>query len=159
MYPIIILTILVTIISFLVDKKKTVKGITKGIKQFSKILPTLLSVIILISIILYFLSDEFFIDFLGKEAGFGAYFSAAMIGSISLMPGFISYPLAGILLKSGVSLSVIAVFITTLKMVGIMTIPIEARYFGLKTALIRNILSFFGALVVGTIMVLIINLF
>jgi uncharacterized membrane protein YraQ (UPF0718 family) len=141
------------------DRKKTIMGIKKGIKQFTKILPTLLSVIILISIVLYFLSDEFFINYLGKEAGFGAYFSAAMIGSISLIPGFISYPLADILLKSGVSLSVIAVFITTLKMVGIMTIPIEAKYFGIKTALIRNILSFIGALVVGLIMVLIINLF
>lgn len=159
MSPIIILTISATIISFLVDKKKTMKGIKKGIKQFSKILPTLLSVIIIISIILYFLSDEFFIEYLGEEAGLVAYFSAAFIGSISLMPGFISYPLAGILLKSGVSLSVIAVFITTLKMVGIMTIPIEAKYFGLKTALIRNALSFIGALVVGAIMVLIINYF
>ena len=159
MSPIILLTFSATIISFLVDKKKTMKGIKKGIKQFSKILPTLLSVIILISIVLYFLSDEFFIEYLGKKAGIGAYLSAAMIGSVSLIPGFISYPLADILLKSGVSLSVIAVFITTLKMVGIMTIPIEAKYFGLKTALIRNILSFFGALLVGAIMVLIINFF
>ena len=38
-----------------------------------------------------------------------------------------------------------------------MTIPIEARYFGLKTALIRNILSFIGALLVGLIMVLVLN--
>ena len=157
MSQIIFLTISVVIVSFFIDKKKTLKGIKKGIKQFSKILPTLLSVIIIISVVLYFLSDDFFINYLGKDAGFGAYFSAALIGSISLLPGFISYPLAGILVKSGVSLSVIAVFITTLKMVGIMTIPIEAKYFGLKTALVRNAISFLGALIVGVIMALIFN--
>ena len=157
MSPLIISTIVVTIISFFADKTKTIKGIKKGSKQFLKILPTLLSVIMIISVILYFLSDEFFIEHLGENAGLTAYLSAATIGSISLIPGFISYPLAGILLKSGVSLSVIAVFITTLKMVGFMTIPIEARYFGLKTALIRNILSFIGALLVGLIMVLVLN--
>lgn len=157
MLPILILTIILTLVSFIFDRNKTLKGIKKGIKQFTKILPTLLSVIIVISVVLFFLSDDFFIEYLGKDAGLEAYFSAALIGSVSLIPGFISYPLANILLKSGVSLSVIAVFITTLKMVGIMTIPIEAKYFGLRTALLRNILSFVGALTVGIIMALIFN--
>lgn len=157
MHPLIYFTISITIISFYFDKEKTILGLKKGMMQFAKILPTLLSMIILISVILFFLSDDFFIEHLGKDAGFNAYFSAAAIGSISLIPGFISYPLSSILLKSGVSLSVIAVFITTLKMVGIITIPIEARYFGLKTALLRNIISLIGALIVGIIMALIIN--
>ncbi len=157
MTPILIITFIATLVSFIFDRNKTLKGIKKGITQFSKILPTLLSVIIIISVVLFFLSDEFFIEYLGKGAGIEAYFSAALIGSVSLIPGFISYPLAAIILKSGISLSVIAVFVTTLKMVGIMTIPIEAKYFGLKTTLLRNILSFIGAIIVGTIMALIFN--
>lgn len=157
MLAILIVTTIATLVSFIIDKNKTLKGIKKGVKQFFKILPTLLSVVIIISVVLFLLSDEFFIEYLGKDAGLEAYISAALIGSVSLIPGFISYPLAAILLKSGVSLSVLAVFITTLKMVGIMTIPIEAKYFGLKTALLRNILSFVGALAVGTIMALIFN--
>ncbi|RLD57103.1 MAG: hypothetical protein DRJ01_14315 [Bacteroidetes bacterium] len=154
MLAIIILTAVLTLISFIADRKKTFKGIKKGIMMFIKILPPLLSVIILVSIVLYFVSDEFIIEYLGKDAGFGAYVSAALIGSVSIMPGFIAYPLAGILVKGGVGMSVIAVFITTLKMVGILTIPIEAKFFGLKTTLIRNGLSFIGAIIVGTIMAL-----
>ncbi|OQX99341.1 MAG: conserved protein, permease-related protein [Bacteroidetes bacterium 4572_117] len=152
MIPLTIFTTLLVIISFIVDRKKTIKGIQKGLKQFLKILPTLLSVIIIISIVLFFVSDKFLMEFLGKEAGLGAYISAAVIGSVSLLPGFIAYPLAGFLVQSGVSYSVIAVFITTLMMVGILTIPIEARYFGLKTTIIRNVLSFIGAIIVGTVM-------
>jgi len=152
MIPLTIFTTVLVIISFIVDRKKTIKGIKKGLKQFLKILPTLLSVIIIISIALFFVSDKFLMEYLGKEAGFGAYISAAAIGSVSLLPGFIAYPVAGILVQSGVSYSVIAVFITTLMMVGILTIPIEARYFGLKTTIIRNALSFIGAITVGTVM-------
>ena len=68
---------------------------------------------------------------------------------------FFAYPLAGILVKSGVSYSVIAVFITTLMMVGILTLPLEAKYFGLKTAIIRNALYFVGAIIIGLIIGLI----
>ena len=155
MIPMTIFTAALVIISFIVDRKKTIKGIQKGLKQFLKILPTLLSVIIIISVVLFFVSDKLLMEYLGKEAGIGAYISAAVIGSVSLLPGFIAYPLAGILVQSGVSYSVIAVFITTLMMVGILTIPIEARYFGLKITIIRNVLSFFGAIVVGTVMAII----
>ena len=155
MIAIIILTAVLTLISFVFDRKKTLKGIKKGMMMFFKILPTLLSVIIIVSVVLYLVSDEVLIKYLGKDAGLGAYVSAALIGSVSIIPGFIAYPLAGILLKTGVSFSVLSVFITTLKMVGILTNPIEARFFGLKTAIIRNSLSFIGAILVGGSMALI----
>ena len=155
MIPIIILTAVLTLISFVFNKKKTMKGIKKGIIMFLKILPTLLSVIIVVSVVLYFVSDEFLMEYLGKNAGVAAYFAAAIIGTISIIPGFIAYPLAGILVKTGISLSVISVFITTLKMVGVLTIPIEAKYFGLKIAILRNSLAFVGAIIVGAIMALV----
>lgn len=155
MKAIIILTAVLTIISFVFDKKKTIKGVRKGMMMFLKILPTLLSVIIIISTILYLVSEKVLIEYLGKEAGLGAYLSAAIIGSVSIIPGFIAYPLANILLKTGVGFSVLSVFITTLKMVGVLTIPLEAKYFGLKTAIIRNALSFAGAIIVGGMMAII----
>jgi len=155
MKAIIILTAVLTIISFVFDKKKTIKGVRKGMMMFLKILPTLLSVIIIISTILYLVSEKVLIEYLGKEAGLGAYLSAAIIGSVSIIPGFIAYPLASILLKTGVGFSVLSVFITTLKMVGVLTIPLEAKYFGLKTAIIRNALSFAGAIIVGGMMAII----
>jgi len=158
MIPIIILTTVLIIISFVFDKQKTIKGIKKGIMMFIKILPTLLSVIILVSVVLYFVSDKTLIKYLGKDAGVEAYISAAIIGAIAIIPGFISYPLAGILVNTGVSYSVISVFITTLKMVGILTIPLEAKFFGYKIAILRNSLAFLGALIVGFIMILIYNL-
>ena len=73
---IIVFTIILTIVSFIFDKKKTWKGIKRGVKQFINILPTLLSVIILISVVLYFISDDVLTEYLGSGAGITAYFSA-----------------------------------------------------------------------------------
>ncbi len=155
MLAIIIITAILTLISLIVDSKKTIKGIKKGMVQFFKILPTILSVIIVISIVLHFVSNDLIVEYLGESAGWEAYISAGILGSVSLIPGFIAYPLAGILVETGVSYGVIAVFITTLMMVGVLTIPIEAKYFGMKVTLIRNALSFIGAVIVGATMVLV----
>jgi uncharacterized membrane protein YraQ (UPF0718 family) len=116
---------------------------------FLKILPTLLSVIIIISVLLYVTPKEFFLKYFGNASGIMGYVFGALIGSITLMPGFIAYPLCGFLIRNGVSYPIIAVFVTTLMMVGIVTIPIEKRYFGLKVTLLRNILSFIGAIIIG----------
>jgi hypothetical protein len=89
---------------------------------------------------------------LGKESGISGYAVAACIGSISLIPGFISYPLCGILVKTGIRPGVIAVFITTLMMVGVLTLPLEIKFFGTRIALLRNGLCFIGALVIGSVM-------
>jgi len=74
---------------------------------------------------------------------------ASLFGSITLMPGFIAFPLCGILLKKGVLYMVLSAFTTTLMMVGVLTYPIEKEYFGIKVTIMRNIISFFIALVVA----------
>jgi len=152
---IVIAAIAITIISFLTDKKKTVEGIKKGMMMFLKILPVLMSVMILVSVILYFVSGETLMKYLGKDAGIGAYIFAAVIGAVSIIPSFIAYPLAGVLVKTGVSYGVISVFINTLKMAGMLTIPIEAKFLGYKISILRNLLAFIGALIVGGLMALI----
>ncbi len=148
----------ILIISLIADRNKTWTGIKKGLRMFLNISPVIISMLILISIVLYLLPNEIIIQYLGKNVGFSGYFFAAIIGSVALIPGFISYPLAGILVKNGVSYPVIAVFITTLMMVGIMTFPIEIKYFGFKTTLIRNILYFIGAILIGVLIGIIYNL-
>ncbi|MCA1747341.1 MAG: permease, partial [Bacteroidales bacterium] len=124
----------------------------KGLFMFLKILPTIISVVIIVSIILYLIPEQKLTSWFGQESGVMGYIAAALVGSVSLIQGFIAYPLAGVLVEAGVGYPVIAIFITTLMMVGIMTIPVEARYFGMKVALVRNSLAFVFALAVGLTM-------
>jgi len=144
-----IIAAIAIIASLIADLRKTWVGIKKGLMLFLKILPAILSVLILVSIFLYLLPNEIIVDYLGKDAGLTGYVFAAIAGSIALIPGFIAYPLAGILVKTGVSYPVIAVFITTLMMVGILTLPVEIKFFGVRASLIRNTLYFFGAIIIG----------
>jgi len=136
-------------VSFIGSREKTLQGIKKGLMMFLNLLPAILTVLILVSVALYLLPNETIVKYLGEEAGVAGYIVAASIGSVALIPGFIAYPLAGLLVKNGVGYPVIAVFITTLMMVGVLTLPIEAKFFGLKTALIRNALFLVGALIIG----------
>ena len=150
-----IITGILLLISFIANKQKTIDGLKRGAMQFIKLLPTLLSVIILVSIAMFFIPEKTLIKYFGDQAGMLGYVVAALVGSVSLIPGFISYPLAGMLVESGVGYGVIALFITTLKMVGVVTIPLEAKYFGMKVTLQRNALSFVGAIIIGSVMAVI----
>jgi len=119
--------------------------------MFIRILPSILSVLILVSVVLYVLPNELIVRYLGEDVGVSGYLFAALAGSLALIPGFIAYPMAGMLVQTGVSYPVIAVFITTLMMVGILTLPVEIKYFGIKVSLLRNGLFFLAALIVGTL--------
>ena len=68
-----------------------------------------------------------------------------------MLPGFIAFPLSGILKDNHVTYMVISAFTTTLMMVGILTFPIEKEYFGVKVALLRNGISFIIAIVIAIV--------
>ncbi|MFW5944889.1 MAG: permease [Bacteroidota bacterium] len=150
-----IVTGVLLLVSLFANKQRTLEGLKRGAVQFVKLLPTLLTVAILVSVALYFIPEKLLLRYFGDQAGALGYVMAALVGSVSLIPGFISYPLAGMLLESGVGYGILALFITTLKMVGTLTIPVEAKYFGMKVTLMRNGLSFLGAIVIGTVMAII----
>lgn len=148
----IILTTISVLVSILFDRKRTWVGILRGTRMFFGILPDLLVVLVISAMLLAMTPESTIVHLFGKKSSIVGIAAAAFIGSVALVPGFIAFPLAAVLIRSGVSLDVIAVFITTLMMVGITTLPVESRYFGWKIALYRNGLSFIGALVVGLLM-------
>lgn len=146
-----IITALALIASLLADRGKTLAGLRRGLKMFLGILPMLLNVLIAVSIALYLVPQQTLARWLGANSGPAGFAIAAALGSVALIPGFVAFPLAAMLLKSGVGYGVVAVFITTLMMVGVLTLPLEIRFFGRRVALLRNGLSFIGALIVGAL--------
>jgi len=151
MYILFALTGTGLILSLLKDRGKTMDALKTAWKKFSKILPAFLTVLILISVILYLLPDHVISAALAGRNKYLSLLSASLIGSITMMPGFVAYPLCGILLKKGVSYMVLSGFTTTLMMVGILTIPLERKYFGIKVTVIRNVTGFLMALTVALI--------
>jgi uncharacterized membrane protein YraQ (UPF0718 family) len=77
---------------------------------------------------------------------------AAIAGSITLIPAFVAFPLVGSLVNVGASIIPAVAFLTTLTMVGVVTFPLEKKEFGVKFALVRNLLSFVAALLIAMAM-------
>lgn len=151
MQLLIILTLIATAVSFIVDRNKTIEGVKRGLTMFLNLLPNLLLVLLLVSAFLYFVPETKIVELLGSKGGPLGILIAAIAGSIAMMPPLVLFPIANILLNKGVSYMVVAIFITNLMMVGVLTSPIELRYFGVKSTLARNLLSFVGAIIIGLI--------
>ena len=149
MYYLLSITGLALLISFLGNREKTSRAIKIAFKKFINILPAFLTMLIIVSIILFLVPDKIILNYLGNGNKFIGLILASFFGSITLMPGFVAFPLCGILLKKGVGYMVLSAFTTTLMMVGILTYPIEKEYFGVKVTIIRNVISFFIALIVA----------
>jgi ABC-type multidrug transport system permease subunit len=72
-----------------------------------------------------------------------------------MIPGFVAFPTAALLLQGGAGYMQIGAFVSALMMVGIVTLPVEVKYFGKRLAILRNLFaflfSFFVAIVIGLV--------
>ena len=148
MYSLYIISIISLSISYYFNKQKTIKALKIAWKKFSKILPGYLKLLIILSFVLL-ISDDLIIRYLGGSGSILGILLGLITGSVTMMPGFIAYPLSGILLERGVSYMVIASFITTLMMVGVVTYPVEKEFMGKKATIVRNIASFIIAAIIA----------
>lgn len=148
-YILYILTILLLILSFFKDRQKTKAALIKAWKSFENILPQFGTILLIIGIMLAILSPEIISGLIGQQSGWWGMIISSIIGSITLIPGFVAFPLASALLKNGAGFMQIAVFISTLMMVGLVTLPMEIRFFGRKAAFLRNSLAYLFSFVVA----------
>ena len=137
--------------SFSKDRQKTKKALIKAIKSFENILPQFLSILIIISLTFSILDPEAITVLIGTSSGVIGILGVAIIGSITLIPGFVAFPLAAALLKNGAGYMQIAAFVSTLMMVGVVTLPMEIKYFGKKATIRRNLLAFVFSLIVSLV--------
>lgn len=137
--------------SLVADRQKTRASLLKGLRMFWGVLPLMLGVLALVSLVLATVTPRMIQGVL-SGTGIVPFLTAIGIGSIALIPGFIAYPLAGLLRQNGASTPVLAAFITSLMMVGVLTLPVEARFFGWRVSLLRNGLALVGAVLVAAAM-------
>ena len=151
-----VLASILLLLSFFNDRQKTKKALKKAWKAFENILPQFIGILVIIGLMLAVIDAETISRLIGGDSGFFGMLLAAVVGGITLIPGFVAFPLAATLLNNGAGFMQIAVFISTLMMVGIVTLPVEIQYFGKRAAFLRNTLafsfSFLVALVIGVVL-------
>jgi uncharacterized membrane protein YraQ (UPF0718 family) len=152
------LAIILLIVSFIKDRQKTKKALLKAWKVFEKILPEFLIVVLLVGILMAALDTETISKIIGADSGWIGVVLAAIVGSVTLIPGFIAFPTAALLLQGGAGYMQIGAFVSTLMMVGVVTLPVEIKYFGKRLAFLRNIMAFLFSFLVAYIIGLVVGL-
>lgn len=140
------------IISLVKSRGKTIQALKKAWKAFANIMPQFLGIILLIGFLLSVLSAQQISRLIGADSGWIGVLIASVIGSITLIPGFVAFPLAAALLENGAGIMQIGAFVSTLMMVGVVTMPMEFLYFGKKATFLRNGMGYIFSILVAIVM-------
>ncbi len=141
----------VFVLFYLVDRRKGNQSLKWAFKHFVSLMPLLLIIIIVLMFMEKIISKEMVTQHITAFSGPMAYLVAAFLGAIVHIPLFIAFPLGGQLLQAGVNPGAIAVFVTSLVMVHIFTVPVEIKELGFKFAIVRNGLGLVSAIIIGII--------
>lgn len=147
-----IITIILLIYSMKKNKSKTLHSMQMAKGMMKNMIGEIVAILFLIGLLLTFIPPETIKGVLGSSNTFVSTVIAAVVGGITLIPPFVAFPLVGSFVDMGVSIIPSVAFLTTLTMVGVVTIPLEKQEFGLKFAVTRNVLSFIFAILIALVM-------
>jgi uncharacterized membrane protein YraQ (UPF0718 family) len=147
-----IIAIVALLISVIKNKEKARQSLKMAGKTFISMLPMLFIIISIIGLLLGFVPPEQISRFIAEQSGPGGVLIIGIVGALMHIPALLSFPLAASILESGASVTAVVAFITTLTMIGMITLPLEIQILGKKMALLRNGISFVVALLIAFLM-------
>lgn len=147
-----IVTGIAFILSMIKDKNKTLASMRMARGMMKNMIGEIVGILFLIGLILTFLPPETIKSLMEKTNALISTIASALVGSITLIPAFVAFPLVGSLIDAGFSIVPAVAFLTTLTMVGVVTFPLEKEEFGLRFTVVRNTLSFGFAIVIALVM-------
>jgi uncharacterized membrane protein YraQ (UPF0718 family) len=142
-----IITAFLVGLSLLANPRKTGHALRIALRRFLRIVPAFVVMLVLVAVALYLVPDRLVVRVLASENKWAAMVGAIGLGTVSIIPGFIAFPLCDLLRSKGALYMVLSAFTTTLMMVGVVTFPMEKTYLGVRLALWRNA----TALVIGVL--------
>jgi len=144
-----VITIVLAVVSTVKDRKKTFDSMKQAQGMMKSMVGEIVAIIFLIGLMLTFIPPETIKASLSSSNSLVATTVSAIVGSITLIPAFVAFPLVGSIINMGASIVPAVAFLTTLTMVGVVTFPLEKQEFGVKFAVARNALSFIVAIVIA----------
>jgi uncharacterized membrane protein YraQ (UPF0718 family) len=140
------------VLSMFKDKKKTISSIKASTGMMKNMAGEIIAILFLIGLLLTLIPPESIKQYMGNSNAIISTIASALVGSITLIPAFVAFPLAGSLVDAGASIVPVVAFLTTLTMVGFVTVPLEKKEFGMKFTIARNLLSFTFAIAIALVM-------
>jgi len=145
-----VVTVVALAVSLIASRPKTADALKLAARRLAKILPAFLAMLVLFSATITLLPQEVVMRLLGKDSGWQGVAIASAAGSVTLMPGFIAFPLCGELLKRGVQYMVLAGMT-----VGVCRIPMtmfELSFMGPTFTAVRLVVSIPLVIVMSVVM-------
>ena len=147
-----IIAVILFVFSLVKSKETTVDAMKKSRRMMGSMIGEIVAIIFMIGLVLTFIPPETIKTVLGTSSTYISTFFSALVGSVTLIPAFVAFPLVGSLVDVGASIVPAVAFLTTLTMVGIVTFPLEKKEFGTKFAILRNLFSFGFAIIIAFMM-------
>ena len=147
-----IIAVILFVFSLVKSKETTVDAMKKSRRMMGSMIGEIVAIIFMIGLVLTFIPAETIKTVLGTSSTYISTFFSALVGSVTLIPAFVAFPLVGSLVDVGASIVPAVAFLTTLTMVGIVTFPLEKKEFGTKFAILRNLFSFGFAIIIALMM-------
>ena len=147
-----VIAVVLFIVSLVKSKETTIAAMKKSRGMMGSMIGEIIAIIFMIGLVLTFLPPETIKTVLGTSNIYFSTVMSALVGSITLIPAFVAFPLVGSLVDVGASIVPAVAFLTTLTMVGIVTFPLEKKEFGTKFAVMRNLFSFGFAIIIALLM-------
>lgn len=134
------------------SRPRTLQAAGAAAKQLGAVLPTFLAVFALVGLFEVFVPPSLIRAWMGEASGPLSLLVGASVGAVAAGPPPAAFPIAATLLKAGAWLPGVAAFIVSWVLVGVVSLPFEARMFGTRFAVLRNALSFAVAMAIGLVM-------
>ncbi|SCP99506.1 permease [Anaerobium acetethylicum] len=147
-----VIAVVLFVVSLMKNRNKTLAAMKKSKSMMGGMVGEIIAIIFLIGLVLTFIPPESIKTVLGSSNTFLSTVISAAVGSVTLIPAFVAFPLVGSLVDAGASIVPAVAFLTTLTMVGVVTFPLEKKEFGTKFAVTRNLFSFGFAIVIALAM-------
>jgi len=150
----------VAIILIIINKRKNgkhVEGLDKGLKQFMQTAPMIIGAFILAGIIEVLIPEEFVQNWLSTEAGLRGVFLGTLGGVILAMGPYAFYPIAASILASGAGLATTISMITAWCLLGLLKMPFETAFLGVRFFSMKFVLSIPFSLIAGLIALILEN--
>jgi len=136
---------------------KLKKSIKKNIRGFSKIIPLLFGVILLINLLKVVFSNNFYSKIITNNIIIDS-FLVNILGSIMAGNAIISYEIGKDMLISGLGIFLVTIFMLAWVTVGIAQLPAESILLGKKFSLVRNILNFIFNIIISILLILLMRI-
>jgi uncharacterized membrane protein YraQ (UPF0718 family) len=130
------------------ENSRVKEALAKALHSLVGVLPMLLAVIGLVGLFQSFVSAQM-LRSLFSGSPFIDTLIGTLIGGVSIGQPVISYLIGGELLHQGISPYAVSAFILAWVTLGVIQLPLEASLFGRRFTVMRNLLSFLFAMLIG----------